>query len=863
MKKVSSHSKRSLVHFFVIVTTLLVFISCPSFAGPVNKGQAKKAAHGWLKQNKKPMNRPISNISTSIELMVDDANQTLCYIVNLKPVGFVILSADDEIEPIIAFSSTGYYNGDDASPLTTLLKKDMTGRLTSIRRKGRNKTKTQSKLLKWQSLIEAETQSAVVSVSQVWVDPFVQSQWDQGDVSGSPCYNYYTPYNFLAGCVATTMAQVMRYHQYPSSGIGQVSRTIEITPVGGSSYTQTAVTRGGNGIGGAYNWSQMPHNPQSGVTSIQRQAIGALCYDAGVTVEMFYSDDGSSARLSDADQEFVDTFKYSNSIYTQSFSSSGDGRLWNILNANLDAQLPVILGISRDFGGHAVIADGYGYNGNTVYHHINMGWGGNDNSWYQLPLIDAFYTYTVIDDCVYNIYTSGTGEIISGRITNLAGVALENVTVRAYIGSTIIKQITTNIHGVYALTNLSSNTQYRISATKTSENFLDQFVTTGTSSDWGTPGNRSGILFVSATAGPPTAFDFEVNVDSIAVANIQLQVLDDGLPDPDLLEYIITSTPSYGQLSEPGVGAIDVVPYTISTASQVSGIEYTPCPYFGGQDTFTYKANDGGVYPIGGDSGIATVTVNVNDQLYADFGTGTNTYVYGMIMSTDFFYDARSQVIYLPSEIGPAKRLTDLSIRIGAIPGRTLSNWTIRMQHTNKAYFQGTVSEFLTSDWTTVYQGDLSTTQTGWINFHFTTPFDYNGTQNLMIDFSYNNTGVTSPHGGYFFQDVGSDRVYSLGSDTGTHGDPLTWSDWGGKYYSVHNSLPSIKLIGVAIVDPLTGDFDASCDVTLPDFAIFSQAWQMSLGDADYNVDCDLTTIKGIINEYDLAILIDHWLGTY
>ena len=229
MKKVSSHSKRSLVHFFVIVTTLLVFISCPSFAGPVNKGQAKKAAHGWLKQNKKPMNRPISNISTSIELMVDDANQTLCYIVNLKPVGFVILSADDEIEPIIAFSSTGYYNGDDASPLTTLLKKDMAGRLTAVSQKGRNKTKDQKKSLKWQLLIEADTQpqvsttiqSSVASVSQVWVDPFLQSKWNQSEVPVGNWYNYYTPYNFPTGCVATAMAQVMRYHQHPTSAIGQ------------------------------------------------------------------------------------------------------------------------------------------------------------------------------------------------------------------------------------------------------------------------------------------------------------------------------------------------------------------------------------------------------------------------------------------------------------------------------------------------------------------------------------------------------------------------------------------------------------------------------------------------------------------
>lgn len=877
MKNVNYHSKSRSICFSVIVIILLIFISTPSFAGPVNKAQAKKAAQGWLKQNKKPMDRPISRLSAGIEPMIDDTGRTLCYIVNLEPTGFVITSTDDEIEPIIAFSSTGYYNGDPASPLTTLLKKDMAGRLAAVRNKAGNKNKAQKKSLKWQHLTQDDIQlrtpadqSAVASVSQVWVDPFVQVLWDQSDVPAGNCYNYYTPFNFVTGCVATAMAQVIRHHEHPVSGIGQVSRTIEITPVGGSTYTQSATTRGGNGTGGAYQWAQMPYDPLSGTTLTQRQAIGALCYDVGVTVEMSYSRDGSSASLTDTDQELTDTFDYSNSIYTQSFSSSGDSRLWNILNANLDAQLPVILGISRPLGGggrggHAVVADGYGYNASTLYHHINLGWGGIDNAWYQLPVIDAYYTYVLIDDCVYNIYTSGTGEIISGRITTLAGVPLENVTVRAYVGASLVKQTTTNARGIYALTNLASNTQHRISAEKTSENFVDQYVTTGTSSDWGTPGNRYGILFVSSTAAPPTALDFEVDVESSAVANIQLQVLDDDLPNPPgALDYIITSAPAHGQLTDPATGPIETFPYTTSIAAQTSGIDYTPCPYFGGQDTFTYKANDGGTYPIGGDSAIATVTVDVNDKLRDGFGTGSNTVFNGVLVDTDFFYDARSQIIYLPSEIGSAKRLTDLAIRISDIPGRTLSNWTIRMQHTNETSFpQNSPYEFLTLGWETVYQGDISITQAGWINFHFTTPFDYNGTQNLMIDLSFNNTGTTSPYGRYFIQDVSNNRVYSYGSNTGGHGDPLDWSDYYGKYGGVHSYLPSIKLIGVPLITPLTGDFDASCDVRFPDFAIFSQAWQTSSPQPDYNPDCDLTAIKGDINMQDLAILLDYWLDTY
>ncbi len=873
MKRASCYLNSGFLHFPIIIITFFFFLASLSLAGPVKKGQAQQAARGWLKQNKRPMQRSISNHSVGIEAMADDTGQTLCYIVNLDPAGFVVLSADDEIEPVIAFSSTGSYDGDKDSPLTTLLTKDMTGRMEKIRRKGHKKAGASGKSRKWQLLFEEDDRvlpqasgsieaASATSVSEVWVDPFIQSEWDQKEADDGNCYNYYTPNNYYCGCVATTMAQVMRYHSWPTGGIGVHGFSIEVNGI-----EQTWYTRGGNGSGGAYLWSQMPLIPENGLTPTQREAIGALCYDAGVAANMSYTSTGSGASLTDADEEMTNTFGYSNSVYTQSFSSLGDGRLWNILNANMDAQLPVILGISRSGGGHAVIADGYGYTGQTLYHHINMGWGGYDNAWYQLPTIDATsHTYTVIDDCIYNIYTSGTGEIISGRVTNMAGSPLSGVTVGAYIGTTLIKQTTTNDRGVYALIQLSSNTTYTMSAAKTGENFLDQTVTTGSSSDWSTPGNRSGILFVSANTGPPTAYDMEVDVDAVDAAYIQLEGLDDGVPDPNLFRCIITSLPSHGQLSEPNVGVIGWIPYELQ--SSIRDVNYVPCPYFGGQDSFTYKANDGGTYPTGGDSNIATVTVNVNDQLYTDFDEYTNTYS-TLLMGTGSYYDARAQIIMLQSEIGGARKITDLALDVYDHPGGILNNWTIRMQHTDWTYYPDNYDVtymLLTSGWETVYQANETITQPGWHNFHFDVPFEYNGTQNLLIDFSFNNSGTTAPNGGYLIQTATGpdpDRSLGLASTTGTHGDPLQWDFWalGGSYFSGY--APSMKFISKAMVEPLTGDFDASCNVRIPDLAIFSQAWMTSSSDTAYKAECDMTTTKGDVDLQDLMIFAGQWLQVY
>ena len=71
------------------------------------------------------------------------------------------------------------------------------------------------------------------------------------------------------------------------------------------------------------------------------------------------------------------------------------------------------------------------------------------------------------------------------------------------------------------------------------------------------------------------------------------------------------------------------------------------------------------------------------------------------------------------------------------MPGQTMNKFTIRMQPT-------TLSSYSTyawqgSGWTTVYQSNQTISSTGWTNVNFTTPFNYDGVSNLMVDFSFNN----------------------------------------------------------------------------------------------------------------------------
>ena len=64
----------------------------------------------------------------------------------------------------------------------------------------------------------------------------------------------------------------------------------------------------------------------------------------------------------------------------------------------------------------------------TMYHHLNLGWGSTSdgltaNAWYNLPTIDTpFMTFTTLYKVIYNVYKTGTGEVISGRVTDVAAI---------------------------------------------------------------------------------------------------------------------------------------------------------------------------------------------------------------------------------------------------------------------------------------------------------------------------------------------------------------------------------------------------------------------------------------------------------
>ena len=508
----------------ILGLSLLLALSSSLWATPTTADEAQRVVEGWLSLEAAPLGVKVGGQVKEVKSFSSKEGSDLYYVVYLNPTGFVIVPGDDLVEPIIGFLPEGQYDPSPDNPLGAMVSQDLPGRVLAARQMEKQ-VQTEGLQLaptdvyavaqrKWTMLAKSFTATEAVelglpSISSVWVAPLVQSTWDQSLVNSAACYNYYTPpgsaasaSNYVCGCVATAMAQLMRFWQYPTTGVGTGTYTISIN---GTATTRNL--RGGDGAGGAYNWGSMPLVPNSSITTTQRQAIGALTHDAGVSVNMNYTASSSGTDALKASTAFVNTFGYSNA--KNAYNSGNNipvANRNNMVNPNLDAGYPTLLGIYGSVGGHAIVCDGYGYNSATLYHHLNMGWSGSNNAWYNLPTIDTSWaTFDVLNEIVYNVYKTGSGEIISGRVTDTGGTPISGVTVTA-TGPGGPYTATTNANGIYALPKVASVATYSVSASKTGSTFTPnpQSVTTGISTNLSrTTGNKWGINFTGSVVPTP------------------------------------------------------------------------------------------------------------------------------------------------------------------------------------------------------------------------------------------------------------------------------------------------------------------------------------------------------------------------
>lgn len=622
----------------ILLTILSISLTSSNWllARPVTQNEIHNLISGWLKTDNSPLGEDMTGAITDITLYSNDGYPF--YLVSLSQGAAIMVAGNDQLEPIIAFVDCYDRYNPAADIILDFINRDIKYRSELAGLAPATKDKTYNTRtgepanpasIKWAELIDRATEPETkapyqVNISSPRVYPLLTTKWSQhshdNTTGGLTCYNYYTPNNYPSGCVATAMAQIIKFWQYPQIG---VSGNFSIS-VNGSQ--QNTSIMGGTLPGGAYDFSLMPDLPSAGVTLAQRQEIGRLCHDTGAAVGMAYYPGGSSASLANAANALNSTFGFASSKYAAD-DVYLSGSLQNIINPNLDAGWPVILGIlnSTSYSGHAVITDGYGYNYGTLYHHINMGWGGYADLWYNLPDISyGSQNYDLITDCIYNISPTVTGEIISGRVTDEFGNPLPNVTVTASDGTNTYSA-NTNSTGIYAFTGMMANTQYIL--TGVANGYAVQFyimsrhITTSESGAYDDIAGNVQAPDLIAWQMPqfPLAIAQELSVNSGQTINLTLQCDDDGYLDPIITgtpSIILTKLPARGQLSIPGSGTINSVPCDLT--AYAGQLIYTHSGISSGFDDFAFTALD--------NMGASTAAVSISiPDLDQGFETGYMT----------------------------------------------------------------------------------------------------------------------------------------------------------------------------------------------------------------------------------------------
>ena len=328
---------------------------------------------------------------------------------NANGEGWVMVAADDAVTPILAYSKTGTFKTENqpANVKTWLGKYDTF--IKKVVEDGLVANEETSAM--WNRLRKSPPSTPG---GNVVVDMLVQTQWDQDEP-----YNLYAPGTGTAGegsnkaytgCVATAMAQVMKYWEWPKKGTGShtYQPVMDIFDNDGNYLRTDTIYPGFLTVKfgeTTYDWDNMLNKYTSSATTAQENAVATLMYHCGVSAEMQYGGDaydGSGTYTINygdwddptcAQNSFPKYFGYKRdgltSYYRDGYTYQGtkyydswtDAAWTAMIKGELDKHHPIMYDGSGAKGGHSFICDGYD---DQNYFHFNWGWSGSNDGWYKL-----------------------------------------------------------------------------------------------------------------------------------------------------------------------------------------------------------------------------------------------------------------------------------------------------------------------------------------------------------------------------------------------------------------------------------------------------------------------------------------------
>lgn len=277
------------------------------------------------------------------------------YVFQSADKGFVVAAADDVAPAVLGYADDGEFIVNDNI---------------------RYWLEEYGRQIEWANQNGAQPMLANSQEEREPIAPWMSSKWNQNAPFNNLCPTY-DGERSVTGCVATAVAQIMNFHQWPDKGVGS------------HSYTSTTINQEVSFDFGntTFDWANMlDAYPNSGndATAAQRNAVATLMKACGVATDMDYSPYASGAYSRNVGVGLINYLKYDRGIefMERMYYSPTE---WEDIVYEQVAKGPLYYSGSNNEAGHAFVVDGYSSNG---YFHLNWGWGGTSDGYFLLTALD-------------------------------------------------------------------------------------------------------------------------------------------------------------------------------------------------------------------------------------------------------------------------------------------------------------------------------------------------------------------------------------------------------------------------------------------------------------------------------------------
>ncbi|MBR1519422.1 MAG: thiol protease/hemagglutinin PrtT [Prevotella sp.] len=396
----------------ILLIGMSIAISASMLAAPVTKKKALREAVGFVQQ--KNASTAESSMSLVAQGQPTAQGQPSYYIFNIgQDGGFVVISGDDRTNPILGYSNTGSI---DPSRMPANMKAWLDG---YDRQMGELATMSDAQA---EAVMSAPRKAKVTTRNSI--APMITTQWDQATPYWNECPQFMNSDNeadgyelAYTGCVATSMSQLMYFHKYPEQTTNVIPAYTFTYSDGNYNYSTVEMDELPTTT---FDWAHMRETYTGAEDEVYTSAVAHLMFYVGCALKTQYGVSSSGAYTDDIPKAFA-LFGYGSKIAFRNDYTQAD---WdNLVYEELKAGRPMIYnGTAGSGGGHSFICDGFEYGD---YFHINWGWGGMGNGFFQLSILNPRASgiggssssegYNMKQNIIYNIIpgtapTPGSGD---------------------------------------------------------------------------------------------------------------------------------------------------------------------------------------------------------------------------------------------------------------------------------------------------------------------------------------------------------------------------------------------------------------------------------------------------------------------